>query len=544
MFWKRQAEKDAEILLKRQVPISPLDDARSWLGGLPKVPLGTAWPRNSKGAPLHFLAQVACEDFPKELWSGLGPRSGWLLLFVNALDLDGLARHKEVQVIHVEGIGPETEPPEDCPTVRHSMLYSPLGRNEIENPSVPKLWRKWPVDFVCHEYEAYTDPAKKAYPLNWRAEEIYDAPVSDRGIIARDFDLDRPLTWRGALYVIHGILNEVGTPEKFKRDFVGMKLGVVDSPPEPDQDGFNKEFERRRQDNPDFKGGDWSAWGDARVALNQKMKAERRTGWMVRARPALEADIAQQQRWHAAETKHLDANRRDFDDVEIKHKEFHLNHRLQSVQSMEEDLTYLDALLEIYPGAEGERKLMAEFAALGEAHLERGNRMIERLEELRLSLLDHDLESPLSQREWDKVTSIWEDTAGPYWTKGAGKLVQKVEQAFRATEYVEAAIREDMLDLYAQDNKANVPLQTSQLSNLEMKVRYFLPGARHQIGGQLIPVQSELSYDPSSVLLFQIASDSSIGWMWGDVGVLYVTIGKNDLKTNRFERLNSWLECH
>ncbi|MEP1587405.1 MAG: DUF1963 domain-containing protein [Tateyamaria sp.] len=544
MFWKKQPERNAEILLKRQVPILFEDEMRSWFGGYPKVPEGTSWPRNSKGVPLQFIAQVACEDFPTALWNGLGPRSGSLLLFANVFDLDRISEKEEVQVVLVETAGPEMEPPEDCPFARHAMLTGPLNSQDIEHPGISKLWRKWPIDLINHEYMDTDDPAEKLYPFQRSAEEIYGAPVSDRWITAKDFGLEQPLTWRGALYVIESILHKVGTPEKFKRDFVGMKLAVIDDPPEPDQTGFNKEFERRRKANPDFKGGDWSAWGAARFALNEKMKAERRSGWLARARPALEAEIALQKQRYAEETQKLDAERELLDEAEIQRREFHLKHRADSAKEMEQNLGYIDDLLATYQGADGEERLSAEFKDLGEAHLMRGNHMIQWLADLKLSLLDRDLDSPLSEEDWGQIKRIWEDTAGLIWQKHSSKLVQKVEHKFDVQRFIEPAIREDLLDLYTGDNVADVQLGRALIAGIETKVRSLGRGARHQIGGQLIPIQSELSQETSRVLLFQISTDLSLGWQWGDMGNLYVTMSKTDLKSERFQNVEAWLEFH
>ncbi len=520
------------------------DKARSWLGGNPKVPAGTPWPRNSKGVPLQFIAQVACEDFPAALWNGLGPRTGSLLLFANVFDLDRISQKEEVQVVQVDSTGPEMEPPEDCPVSRHAMLIgSPRGET-IEHPGVPKLWRKWPVDFISHDYEDIGDPTKKPYPFQRGAEEIYGAPVSDRRITSQDFGLEQPLTWRGALYVVESILDAVGTPEKFKRDFVGMKSGLLDDPPEPDQQGFNAEFERRRKANPNLADGDWSAWGAARVALKSAMKAERRTGWLERARPALVRNIDVWKQLYVSEVQDLDAKRHTLDDTQISHKQFMLNHRAESVKRMEQDLLYLDDLMKSYPGTEGEKSLSAEFKELGEAYLESGTRMIQKLSDLRACMLDRNLDSPLSLEDWTDITRIWEDVAGLVWQKHDGKLAQKVEQKFHVGRFIEPAISEDLLDLYTGDNLADIQLGHAWVVDIEASARSLGRGARHQIGGQLIPVQSELRHDPSRVLLFQISTDRLLGWSWGDNGNLYVTMSKEDLKSKRFQNVQAWLECH
>src|SRR5712671_1691221 len=88
--WFKGAQ--ASVVLRRQVPIRFDEPARSWFGGLPQMPDNIPWPRVAKGvakrAPLHFIAQIACGDLPKQIWHGRGPRDGWLLLFVDVLQME------------------------------------------------------------------------------------------------------------------------------------------------------------------------------------------------------------------------------------------------------------------------------------------------------------------------------------------------------------------------------------------------------------------------------------------------------------------------
>lgn len=544
MFWKKKSELNAEVLLKRQVPILSKDEARSWLGGNPRAPAGMQWPRNSKGVPLQFLAQVACEDFPEALWYGLGPRSGWLLLFANVSAQDQTSLKEEVQVVLVDTIGPEIEPPEDCPVSRHAMKLGPLRSVNFEHPGVPKYWRKWPVDFIVHEYEDFGDPMKKPYPLYRAAEEIYGARVSELWLSSKSFGLEQPLTWRGALYVVESILHELGTTEKLKRDFVGMKSGLLDHPPEPDPSGFNSEFERRRQANPNLADGDWSHMGGARAALESEIKAERRTGWLVRARLALVREMEEQKQSYVSERQNLDALQNTMDDEEISRAQIQLDKRAKSLKELEQDLLYLDGLIKSYPGPEGENNLNAEFKELGEAYLERGTRMVQKLGDVRAGMLNRDLDSPLPRKDWEDIKRIWEDVAGFTWKKNYRNLPVKTERKFDASWFIGPAILEDLLDLYTGDNSANVQLEPAWVDDIEASVRYLGRIARHQLGGQLIPIQSDMRHDPSRVLLFQISSDRSLGWSWGDQGNLYVTISREDLKSKRFQNVEAWLEFH
>src|SRR5687767_10557155 len=100
------------VVLRRQVPPRP-EAPRSWLGGLPMMPEHVAWPRSisaeypEKGErPLHFVAQVACADMPPQLWGGLGPRHGWLLLFIDPNHFEPLGPDA-LRVMHIETLGSE-----------------------------------------------------------------------------------------------------------------------------------------------------------------------------------------------------------------------------------------------------------------------------------------------------------------------------------------------------------------------------------------------------------------------------------------------------
>jgi hypothetical protein len=261
--------KQISVIMQRQVPIRFQEGARSWLGGLPMMPKFTKWPRDAEGAPLHFVAQIDCADLPVELWNGLGPRKGWLLLFVETLKLEDEASDGSVQVIHTKNLGSEREPPKDAPTVRHTMSdYIDYTKPNIR-PGVPKLWRKWPVDLVVQKYELDVDNNALNGPPDIPATRLYDAPVSDLGIARGGFGFDRPLTWRGALYVLEGLHRDL-KPDDFARSFVG--LGGLLEPPESDQDAFNKEFQRRAEEMNEAAGVklNWMAGGAAREDLTSR----------------------------------------------------------------------------------------------------------------------------------------------------------------------------------------------------------------------------------------------------------------------------------
>lgn len=77
----------------------------SWLGGLPSMPNNMNWPIGD-GNPYRFIAQINCSDLPAEIWSGLGPRDGWLLIF-GGYDSGSM----DYKVLHSKEFGVIKDPP-------------------------------------------------------------------------------------------------------------------------------------------------------------------------------------------------------------------------------------------------------------------------------------------------------------------------------------------------------------------------------------------------------------------------------------------------
>jgi len=119
-----RVEERATVVLRKQIP--PRDEPpRSWIGGLPMMLEDIAWPRwvnTEKGGheeePCHFICQIALADCHPDLWGGLGPREGWLLLFANSNNCEGHYRF-----IHTRELGPERAPPADIGPI-HDGTYT------------------------------------------------------------------------------------------------------------------------------------------------------------------------------------------------------------------------------------------------------------------------------------------------------------------------------------------------------------------------------------------------------------------------------------
>jgi hypothetical protein len=143
------------VELRRQIPPRPDEPPRSWLGGLPMLPDGVAWPRSVSSEdpdggerPLHFIAQICCADLPPDLWAGLGPRHGWLLLFIDPNQ--GAPQGPDAFcILHTDELGSERTPPIDLGPVHDGVHtgwdYQDCGGGE----GIPRLWNRWPVDLVA-----------------------------------------------------------------------------------------------------------------------------------------------------------------------------------------------------------------------------------------------------------------------------------------------------------------------------------------------------------------------------------------------------------
>ena len=76
----RSSQRNIAIL-KPQIPIG-VGPIAGWFGGNAAMPQGTVWPEEG-GQKLLFVGQIDLSALPKDLWGGVGPRSGWLGIFLS-----------------------------------------------------------------------------------------------------------------------------------------------------------------------------------------------------------------------------------------------------------------------------------------------------------------------------------------------------------------------------------------------------------------------------------------------------------------------------
>ena len=177
------------VVLRRQVPIRHDETARSWLGGLPSLPDDVEWPRSiaheypeAGERPLHFVMQICCADLPAALWGGLGPRTGWLIIFVDPNQgwSEGDGGHR---VIHTTQIGVQRAPPSDIGPV-HDGNYTGGNYKWLETKDVPPIWRRWPVDIVSYPNAMH---ARDTY--NFGSPPDFDMIMYDGAPVDREYEI-------------------------------------------------------------------------------------------------------------------------------------------------------------------------------------------------------------------------------------------------------------------------------------------------------------------------------------------------------------------
>ena len=494
------------MILRRQVPIRQGEEPRSWLGGLPRMPKGVEWPRARDGRPYHFIAQVACADLPGKPWGVFGPRRGWLLFFVDAKGLtDGDEGRDYFHALHVKTLGPERQPPADMPRLRHMMSDYLEGDLALGDDVTPKLWRRWPVDLV---------PGVTPTEGVRLGEALYGQSVDSTWASNTLRDLHKPLTRRGALYLVEGLARR-------------MAHGP-----------FRKEFELSGLVGAPRAGKSWMPGPAA--------KAPAAPGW-------LEQDFSKVRGQVTIETGKLVAHDAELAEALAKpeaeqdaRRISHLHYLIGLVRDtyLAKNQTALDFLTPFMrPG--GEEALAAHFTKVFTDHMDWAARQHALLLRWRSDLMADDPDAQLDDATWDRLMADLDGEPTESWDRmdPAPCYIHKTATLRSyATKYLNLALYEDVLDVYTSSAAGRDRIPRFLLGLLEPKFRD-VGEVPHQLGGKPMAVQGS-GLPRGTVLLFQVGSDPSLGWMWGDLGGIYFCIRPWNLILRRFHKVYGWLEAH
>lgn len=489
----RRVAESVTAVLRKQIPPRG-EPPRSWLGGLPMLPPDVQWPRGinpedkAKGeVPLHFIAQVACADLPAELWGGLGPREGWLLLFVNGNTCE--ADNKGVwRVLHIAELGEDRQPPADIGPI-HDGVYTGSTPLTLRESSYPR----WPVDIVSMPNElrieegrslaAPADLAKLLYPGAEVAADRWARPSIG------------PFTWRCLALAIDGALDGL-TGLNAKADGYRSKMRAKLAEPGMIDD-IVPELERQEA----------KFWSDYGAMLNAPdtddippPERERRAAMRIRAseRRKFTAEIAALIAEYPTPAALLDFLDR------------------QDENRWKEDAAAYLRQLRDFADQQG---LDSPFSEQAWAEVRR-----------ELGQIDHD---------------IW----ALAWGRGdAGLPVTLERRTLSAMTYLAprlaSASEEQAIACYT-DRERHALVPASAASQFEAKWRALPENRPHRMGGYHDGLQSDAQPGATDrLLLMQFAVDDALHWVWGDCGAVYCFIAPQHLEDRAWDQAEFHLECH
>lgn len=484
------------VLLRRQIPPREEDALRSWLGGLPRMPKNVAWPRGIDPVypdhglvPLHFIAQICCADLPADLWGGLGPRVGWILLFAN---INGY--HPEDDswcVLHIIDASEEHAPPSDIrPISSYMSKYAGWGNTETVFP-------RWPVDMITIPHDQrFTDNSTNAENLQnlLYPSQPVESDWSNQPKLG-------PFSWRVLL--------------------TGLRCAVIFLEDEMKKRDARRSSDRSQTDNLEM--------GDAARILREwhrwETRMKQRLIELQNEREERPSDIS------VAET--CASIQRHLQEIADERRQFE-GHVGKSAKPPE-----------IQAWIEGEEKLYDQWLADTHSSLQllrtenlTGDldrpvsaddwAMVAKLsDELSITNWRYQISHQLSPeprfksvtREEHSILKIVE----PYWEQEAA--------AYASSYYVNHALRD--------------VLPKAELSKLEAGWRYQGDQRPHRMGGCHDGVQSASETGPQEhVLLLQLAGDGAMNFGWGDCGCLYVFISADALKRGDFGAAEVHVEGH
>ena len=483
-------------VLRRQIPVRFDEPPRSWLGGLPRMPAQVEWPTAAttdypdRGrTPLHFVAQVACADLPRELWGGLGPRTGWLLLFLNGEDWDVMSNPDALQVLHIPELGPERQPPPGLLPVHDETYTGPDYGFVRSQADVPAVWRRWPVDIVTVPNRPMTRDGIATITPEGFASILYENAQVAEGKSNFVTPEGPPFSWRGALYVVDSVTRALSSTR-----WTQLK--------DADREKLNSR-----------------AWIDQTTAAIAETIAKYRTSL---------------EQWDVREFEPGDAKGAAQRDAAKK-----------SLAERIENLT----LARDFLGQGGDIWLRLKESLDGFA--EWRIRAAARVQQLREEVVNHDLDTRLPDDEWDTLRTALESERFTYWVVGYRDLSQgapmRVETSLLtlAAKGLEAAKIHVAADYYAASAEKRSLVPSALIQTLEPYWRRLYSNRPHRMGGIHDPIQSDPRTGPvSEVLLFQIVSDAAMHWIWGDAGAYYVFIDTERLAKNDFTTLQAFFENH
>jgi Domain of unknown function (DUF1963) len=486
--------ENVSVILRRQIP-PRFEAPRSWLGGLPMMPASVEWPRSVSAEhpergerPLHFVAQIACADLPADLWAGLGPRHGWLLLFIDPNQ--GVPEGPDAfRVLHVDTLGAERQPPADLGPVHDGVYTGPSYDYCRSIDEVPPVWRRWPVDLVVVPNDIAKEGNRTIVAPENFAEILY---AGQRVAPDRQRPSDpEPFTWRGALYMLDGIERAFAKP----LDELRIPPTLVEKLNRP---GYIASI----------------------IAAAEAKDAE----WTASSEPWLEGPEPEDetQRQRRAQTRAAAEFRRTRRETQAAFLHLH---------------STPDAILDYLRQSHQRWRDWRE-------------QVRERIAAERSAVLVHEPDSPMPDDAWRSLKARLKQDAFRFvtfrWVERDGDSLHVGFEEIEVSAYAgqHFGIAELIADYYVDAARQSL-IPAAVLGEFEPQWRSLYNNRPHRIGGYHDGVQSDAQPGPvRELLMFQIATDDAMHWCWGDAGAYYVFMDPDALKKQDFSRAQMFIECH
>jgi len=160
-------------IVQPRVPHNGVRPDDSWFGGAPRLPDEAGWPEID-GKPGYFVAQINLASLPKELWGGLGPRSGWLSIFMSQ------GENAKPVVLYNKMLGEHREGPDQG----EAEWFLPRMTDDRPYSTLPE----WPVDIAPYTQIDGQLPAPAGFRKGMAPE--FPDPRNEM-----EFDLTQPAFW-------------------------------------------------------------------------------------------------------------------------------------------------------------------------------------------------------------------------------------------------------------------------------------------------------------------------------------------------------------
>ena len=522
-------------VLRRQVPVRFGEEPRSWLGGLPMMPEDVPWPH---GGPeqrhLNFMAQIACADLPDRLWRGQGPREGWLLLFVEAMSMDGIDE-MQARILHIDRLGPERRPPDDLAPVHNTHYVGPDYWQPQED--IPTLWRKWPIDiFEQHQEieggQVISFIERDFAPRPTTSEELYGIKQTET-LPRLDASVSPPRTWAAAADYLSMLI--LWACEQAGKDPSDLTARLRDG-----EGWLGHQIALAETEIAEL-----SAGIDEKLAEAEALKAQ------AEEAAAREAEAEENGEQAPIETG-IEAEDAEAEMPESERLEGQRRNALAWAEKMsarlvleKETLSHLSE----YSDEDGEARLENEIQASVAGMPGWWAALDGPLTTMRDAIAEQDRDAELPDEVWSEITSVLSQnmqvTTFRRGYRGRDKteaLRQETLSLNAVKPWGEAIMREHYLDLYTTSPKTRALIPGATLERVEEITRAISWDRPHRMGGLADPLQDDIGPD-SPPLLFQIASDTGMNWMWGDAGAIYIGTSDDELAARRFNGTLR-VECH